>query len=767
MIAGLALSFASCQKELDNAATTGPGDVVVLTLNATHEVGTKTVLEGTSPKWTAGDKVTVMYKKTDEDTWTSAESGAASSADSYVTATFSTSLTSPDESKDAYAIYPANNLSQDVADKAKITIASTQHPTGTSFDGGSDILISKPFNPTTSPVTTQFARLGAVLKINLINSDLSNEKILNLSLEGASPLAGDVLVGLSDKEVKGIENGTNTVTAEYLSGQFTIGSGNYIYLIVKPQTLASGSELTIHGETENTTFSKTITLEENINLNSGHIIPFHITIASYTLKDRAFLEERFAGSGGTMASPSGDITYDETGWTSTGTANGASNAAKYGSASAVGNVTTPSITIPKVFEGQTIKLSFRAVAWKDDRTSLNLSATNATLSESSVTMNNDSDHTFKTFDLTLTVNDIDSPISINFLGESNSSKPKVGRFYLDDVLVYYGTKPTEKTSPSLSFGVSSATAVIGDSFTEPTFNNPNTVSPIAWISDDEDVAIVDGSGNVTAIAAGSTTIKASFAGNSTYRAQTVSYELTVEAASLAASATSPSKAAASENSTVSFTVTSNIGWTATKGTDNDNIIKSVSSVDNTVTVTFNENTGSEKSATVNVTPTNATFSALSTNVTVTQSAAGSSYTVTYTVTSKTAVSTTGTAPAGSSATYSQTYSTAKQMTSGNSITLTLSNYTGKKIIAATLSMHSNKSTGAGGMTFKSGTRTIASVANSTDFNNSAWYGSWSQSYVDVVLDVTETTVASAENVVLNINASANSLFFEAITITYQ
>ena len=71
MIAGLALSFASCQKELDNAATTGPGDVVVLTLNATHEVGTKTVLEGTSPKWAAGDKVTVMYKKTGESGWTS------------------------------------------------------------------------------------------------------------------------------------------------------------------------------------------------------------------------------------------------------------------------------------------------------------------------------------------------------------------------------------------------------------------------------------------------------------------------------------------------------------------------------------------------------------------------------------------------------------------------------------------------------------------------------------------------------------------------
>ncbi len=150
------------------------------------------------------------------------------------------------------------------------------------------------------------------------------------------------------------------------------------------------------------------------------------------------------------------------------------------------------------------------------------------------------------------------------------------------------------------------------------------------------------------------------------------------------------------------------------------------------------------------------------------SSGGASKTVTYTVTSKTAVSTSGTAPAGSSATYSQTYDgAAKQMTGGNSITLTLSNYTGKTIKAASLSMHSNKSSGAGGMTFKSGSRTIASVANSTAFSNSAWNGAWSQEYVDVELDVTETTVASAEDVVLNISASKNSLFFESITITYE
>ena len=48
--------------------------------------------------------------------------------------------------------------------------------------------------------------------------------------------------------------------------------------------------------------------------------------------------------------------------------------------------------------------------------------------------------------------------------------------------------------------------------------------------------------------------------------------------------------------------------------------------------------------------------------------------VTYTISSKNTLTTTGTAPAGSSATIAETYNTSKQMTSGNSQTLTLKDY---------------------------------------------------------------------------------------------
>ena len=147
-----------------------------------------------------------------------------------------------------------------------------------------------------------------------------------------------------------------------------------------------------------------------------------------------------------------------------------------------------------------------------------------------------------------------------------------------------------------------------------------------------------------------------------------------------------------------------------------------------------------------------------------------SYSVTYTVTSKTAVSTTGTAPTGSAATYSQTYSTVSQATSGNSFTLTLSGFAGKKITGATVKVKSNKSGGAGYLSLVSGSSTIAAIGTSSSgvvFSNAAWNGAYSTSYVDKDLTVTATTIADGASIVLTIGATTNSLYFQALTLTYE
>lgn len=140
--------------------------------------------------------------------------------------------------------------------------------------------------------------------------------------------------------------------------------------------------------------------------------------------------------------------------------------------------------------------------------------------------------------------------------------------------------------------------------------------------------------------------------------------------------------------------------------------------------------------------------------------------VTYTVSSTSAVTKTGTAPAGSSATYTSTYTNAKcQLTKGNSMTLTLSGYDGCKITGLTLSMKSNKSAGAGNMSMKIGATTISSIATA-NFNHATWNGAYSQSYVDVTPSVTATTVGNGQNIVITIAATVNSLYCESFTLTY-
>lgn len=149
-------------------------------------------------------------------------------------------------------------------------------------------------------------------------------------------------------------------------------------------------------------------------------------------------------------------------------------------------------------------------------------------------------------------------------------------------------------------------------------------------------------------------------------------------------------------------------------------------------------------------------------------------TVTYTVTSTSAVSVTGTAPEGSSATYSSTYGTKCQLTKDNSMTLTLKGFGGHRITGLTLSMRSNSSGGAGYMYMatKSGSTltyfaTIGPEAAAKPFSDAAWNGAWSTSYVDVTVPVTPTTIGSTEDIVIYIAATENSLYCQSFTLTYD
>ena len=140
--------------------------------------------------------------------------------------------------------------------------------------------------------------------------------------------------------------------------------------------------------------------------------------------------------------------------------------------------------------------------------------------------------------------------------------------------------------------------------------------------------------------------------------------------------------------------------------------------------------------------------------------------VTYTITGKDKLTTSGTPVSGSSATMVETYTTSKQMTKGNSQTLTLSShYSGYKITSIKMSMHSNTSSGSGNLTYAINGGTDTTIIATAAFNNASWYGNWSTSYVDVTKAVDIT--CGSTNTIIKISATANSLYCQSYTLTYK
>lgn len=102
---------------------------------------------------------------------------------------------------------------------------------------------------------------------------------------------------------------------------------------------------------------------------------------------------------------------------------------------------------------------------------------------------------------------------------------KAAQFCFKTISVTYNSG-VELEDPKCTFSAETATYTLGEAFSAPTFT---TVSDgeVTYKSSNTDVATVDNSGNITAIAAGTTTITASVGVTDTYMPGSASYTLTV------------------------------------------------------------------------------------------------------------------------------------------------------------------------------------------------------------------------------------------------
>jgi len=437
--AAAVLVLASCRKDFDLPSV--PEDQVLLTIN-TGTPESRTAISGTTPTWKSGDKVTVVYTNTSSEVVTAQSSALASDA---TEASFSVSLTSPNTSVEAHAYYPSNARSAS-ASSATLVIPARQKPTGTSFDGSADILVSRGFTSGGS-VETQFRRLGAVLKIKLSNAIIGSENIKKVLLTAEVPLAGDVAVRLEDGVATGITNYSDKVVADYTAGgQFTMNSENYIYLVVYPQTLAAGTHLFIEGETTNATFYKDIVLPSNIELKPGHIQPLNISVNNV---NKTFFKETFGGPESVIGDGNASFSSDNPSWTLVNEYGSAANghAARFGTSGSQGSARTPSISLPAAYRGQTLKLSFMAAAWDNasEQTTLAVSVSGTGTTLSGAALSDGKVTTLRgewsTYELDIITSNSTSSFTVKFEGVQASK----ARFFLDEVYIYFGELDYEVT----------------------------------------------------------------------------------------------------------------------------------------------------------------------------------------------------------------------------------------------------------------------------------------------------------------------------------
>lgn len=169
-----------------------------------------------------------------------------------------------------------------------------QHPTVGSPDPACDILLSKAcdYESDGSVVAIDnlyFMRPLSILKINLKGSYAAGEEISWLKFETATgTLSGRVKVDLSTPELGAWTVQKNYALAEYSSSKPVINhaTDNTVYLVVNPITIASGTTITVTGETAHVTIEKTFNLKADMTFPAGNIAVLNLTInaADCTIK---------------------------------------------------------------------------------------------------------------------------------------------------------------------------------------------------------------------------------------------------------------------------------------------------------------------------------------------------------------------------------------------------------------------------------------------------------------------------------------------------
>lgn len=286
-VATAAALFSSCKKEAFNEDVK-PG-TVEMTIIAGADDETRTVLGSDGAvTWSASnEQLAVMEVAKGKETTTAKKaSNVGVTTDEGATMTFGVSMNSKiADSFDYYALYPNSAYVDTPSDftKGKVKLASTQHPTQSSFGPSADVLVAMPVtNQSKQPTELhlQFARVIAVGKMTIKDLD-TKENVKKVTFKAAGKaVTGSSYIDFTN--AAGVEYGysnygVDNVVLDY-SDKTIAANGMTAYFTCWPFELAAGDTFSVVVETESYTFTKDVTLAENKSLafKVGHASTFSV-----------------------------------------------------------------------------------------------------------------------------------------------------------------------------------------------------------------------------------------------------------------------------------------------------------------------------------------------------------------------------------------------------------------------------------------------------------------------------------------------------------
>lgn len=516
-----ALGLASCAKEVapvetpkDNLVTVHFGATAGIEGATKATLTTEDELTFTSA-WENGDVLSVEYSN---DNGTAGTEGTVSAF--WATDHFEAKMPEYHGTWDYNVVYPAPDT------ESAVDFGSTRTQKGNAYNSKYDLMKGSAIaegadagkTADDKNIVFNMTRQTAIAYFHL-TSDL-DEEVVSAKLSVTDGNIASSIVMLLD-HTDGFDLSTkdlNEITITFEEGTAPKASNFQLWYNVLPTTYTSMS-------LEVKTANHTLTLNKNKggNFAAGKLYKIHKDKVTWT-KNVTFFYESFDscdGTGGNDGQWSGTIatstvrTDNNANWTFENEG-GAKACVKLGSSSSLGKATTPALGI----NTSTATLSFKAGAWDGNKetTTIKVTANNGGTVEPSTISLKKGEWT----DYTCTISGATETTTLTFA----ANQEKYNRFFLDEVMVYYGNKPVVKHTQQISFSKTSVECYINDTFTEPVLSGNKTT--VTYSSSDKKVATVDAvSGKITILSAGKTEITATAEESEEYKTATAKYTLTV------------------------------------------------------------------------------------------------------------------------------------------------------------------------------------------------------------------------------------------------